>query len=210
MFTICQDFLYNIHISQYNMLILIWKILKFQTLIYVHNVTQWTFDSNANLTFISFLFYFTMLYWFCHTLTWIRHGCTWVPTPEPPFHLSPHILSGSSQCTSPKPPVSCFEPRLAIHFLHDSIHVSMPFSLTFTVSALFFPYIVNGLEENPASPIQLTQNASVTRCMGDFPHQSVLCHQLSVLQFTSHIGQSKHKRHRLRSWSHKMSFSFRF
>ena len=24
-------------------------------------------------------FYFTILYWFCHTSTWIRHGCTRVP-----------------------------------------------------------------------------------------------------------------------------------
>ena len=37
-------------------------------------------------------------------------------------------FDGSSQCTSPKHPVSCIKPRLAIHFLHDSIHVSMPFS----------------------------------------------------------------------------------
>ena len=29
--------------------------------------------------------YFTILYWFCHTLKWIRHGCTCVPHPEPPF-----------------------------------------------------------------------------------------------------------------------------
>ena len=28
--------------------------------------------------------YFTILYWFCHTSTWIRHGCTRVPNPEPP------------------------------------------------------------------------------------------------------------------------------
>ena len=34
----------------------------------------------------------------------------------------------SSQCTSPKHPVSCIEPRLAIRFLYDIIHVSMPFS----------------------------------------------------------------------------------
>ena len=47
-------------------------------------------------------------------------------TPLPP--LSPYHLSGSSQCTSPKHPVSCIEPRLAICFLHDSVHVSMPFS----------------------------------------------------------------------------------
>ena len=32
---------------------------------------------------------FTILYWFCHTLTWIHHGCTRVPHPEPPSHLSP-------------------------------------------------------------------------------------------------------------------------
>ena len=27
--------------------------------------------------------YFTILYWFCHTSTWICHGCTRVPHPEP-------------------------------------------------------------------------------------------------------------------------------
>ena len=32
---------------------------------------------------------------FCHTLTWISHGCTCVPHPEPPSHLPPHpILLG--------------------------------------------------------------------------------------------------------------------
>ena len=30
--------------------------------------------------------------------------------------------------SSPKHPVSCIKPRLAIHFLHDIMHVSMPFS----------------------------------------------------------------------------------
>ena len=34
--------------------------------------------------------------------------------------------SGSSQCTSPKHPVSCIESGLAIHFIYDIIHVSMP------------------------------------------------------------------------------------
>ena len=41
--------------------------------------------------------------------------------------ISPYHLSGSSQCTSPKHPVSCIEPGLVIHFLYDIIHVSMPF-----------------------------------------------------------------------------------
>ena len=81
------------------------------------------------LIFIFTLFYFTILYWFCHTLTWICHKCSWVPNPEPPSHFPPHIISlGHPTATSPKHPVSCIEPRLMIHFLHDSIHVSMPFS----------------------------------------------------------------------------------
>ena len=41
---------------------------------------------------------------------------------------TPHHPSGSSPFTSPKHPASCIEHRLAIRFLHDSIHVSMPFS----------------------------------------------------------------------------------
>ena len=49
---------------------------------------------------------------------------SWNPLPPP----SPYHPSGSSQCTSPKHPVSCIEPRLVIHFLYDIIHVSVPFS----------------------------------------------------------------------------------
>ena len=48
---------------------------------------------------------------------------SWTPFPLP----SPYHLSASSQCTSPKHPVSCIEPRLVISFLYI-IHVSMPFS----------------------------------------------------------------------------------
>ena len=29
---------------------------------------------------------------FCHTLTWISHGCTCVPHPEPTSHLPPHPI----------------------------------------------------------------------------------------------------------------------
>ena len=45
----------------------------------------------------------------------------------PPPPSSPYHPSGSSQCTSPKHPVSCTEPGLATRFIYD-IHVSMPFS----------------------------------------------------------------------------------
>ena len=46
------------------------------------------------------------------------------PLPAP----APYHPSGSSQCTSPKLPISCIEPGLAIRFLYDIIHVLMPFS----------------------------------------------------------------------------------
>ena len=50
------------------------------------------------------LFCFTILYWFCHTSTWIRHGYTWVPNPEPPSHLPPHIISLDHPC-APAPSI---------------------------------------------------------------------------------------------------------
>ena len=43
--------------------------------------------------FFFFFFNFTILYWFCHTLTWIHHRCAWVPNPETPSYLPPHINS---------------------------------------------------------------------------------------------------------------------
>ena len=49
---------------------------------------------------------------------------SWTLLPPP----SPYHPSGSSQCTSPKHPVSCIEPGLVTHFIYDIIHISMPFS----------------------------------------------------------------------------------
>ena len=42
--------------------------------------------------FHSFFFSFTILSGFCHTSTWIHHGCTHVPHPEVPSHLFPHTI----------------------------------------------------------------------------------------------------------------------
>ena len=95
---------------------------------------EWVTFSVFSLFFLIFiftLFCFTVLYWFCHTLTWIHHRCTWVPNPEPPSQHPSHIISlGHPSAPAPSIlyPVSCIETRLAICFLHDSIHVSMPFS----------------------------------------------------------------------------------
>ena len=79
-----------------------------------------------------FFFYFILLYRTVLVLPYIdmnppqvyMRSQTWTPLPPP----SPQHLSGSSPCTSPKHAVSCIRHRLEIRFLHDSIHVSMPFS----------------------------------------------------------------------------------
>ena len=84
------------------------------------------------LFFFNFYFYFILLYNTVLVLPYIdmnqsrvyMSSQSWTPLPHPiPYHLS-----GSSPCTSPKHPVCCIEHRLVIRFLHDSIHVSMPFS----------------------------------------------------------------------------------
>ena len=72
---------------------------------------------NAVCFFFFTLFYFTILYWFCHTLTWISHGCTWVPNPELPSHLPPHnIPLGHPGAPAPSMPY----PALDIDWWFDS------------------------------------------------------------------------------------------
>ena len=73
------------------------------TFSYLKSLYVW-FYLFFNLNFIFTLFYFTILYWFCHTLTWIHHGCTWVHNPEPPSHLPPHIISLDHPC-APAPSI---------------------------------------------------------------------------------------------------------
>ena len=47
---------------------------------------------------------------------------SWTLLPPP----SPYHPSGSSQCTSPKHPVSCIKRGLATHFIHDIINAILP------------------------------------------------------------------------------------
>ena len=61
-------------------------------------------------------------------LPYINMNLPRVYTCSPSWTPSQYHPSGSSQCTSPKHPVSCIEPGLAICFTYDNIHVSMPFS----------------------------------------------------------------------------------
>ena len=54
--------------------------------------TRWRHLEKLDLKDWFILFYFTVLCWFCHTSTWIHHGCTCIPHPEPPSHLPPHTI----------------------------------------------------------------------------------------------------------------------
>ena len=86
--------------------------------------------------FYFFNYYFTYYYFLLYNIVLVFpyinmhlppvYTCSpsWTPLPPP----SPYHPSGLSQCTSPKLPVSCIEPGLAIRFLYDIIHVLMPFS----------------------------------------------------------------------------------
>ena len=60
---------------------------------------------------------------FCHTLTWISHGVTCVPHPEPPSHFLPHPIPLGHRGAPAL--VSCIQPGLAICFTLDNIYVSM-------------------------------------------------------------------------------------
>ena len=90
------------------------------------------------LFFIYFYFFIFKLYNIVLVLPNIKmnppqvYMCSpsWTLLPPP----SPYHPSGSSQCTSPKHPVSFLEPGLATRFIHDIIHVSMPFSQIFPPS----------------------------------------------------------------------------
>ena len=66
---------------------------NFLQFIVIH--TLWIALQNNTLFFnfliIITIFYFTILYWFCHTSTCICH-CTRVPHPEPPSHLPLHTI----------------------------------------------------------------------------------------------------------------------
>ena len=58
------------------------------------------YGKNETDVVLNFSFFFLYFYWrlitlqycsgFCHTLTWISHGCTCVPHPESPSHLLPN------------------------------------------------------------------------------------------------------------------------
>ena len=62
---------------------------------------------------------------FCHTLTWISHGFTCIPHPDPPSHLPLDPIPLALPSAQVWALVSCIQPGLVICFTLDNIHVSM-------------------------------------------------------------------------------------
>ena len=66
-----------------------------------------------------YLFYFTILYSFCHTLTWIRHRCTWfkkTSSCESHFNSTLKVKwSRSVMSDSLRPLVDCSLPGSSVH-----------------------------------------------------------------------------------------------
>ena len=85
----------------------------------------WDMTERLNWTELN---YFTILYWFCHTLTWIHHGCTCVPHLETPSHIPPHTIP-LGHPSIPALSILYHASNLDWRFIsHDNIHASMPFS----------------------------------------------------------------------------------
>ena len=101
----------------------------------LHSLTKQIIPNIYNKVAFLFLFYF-ISFTLQYCIGFAIHqrpsttGAHMFPILNPAPPPSPYHPSGSSQCTSPKLPVSCIEPGLAIHFLYDIIHVLMPFSQT--------------------------------------------------------------------------------
>ena len=95
------------------------------------------------IIFIYLFFYFTILYWFCHTSTCICHGCTHVPHPEPPSHLPPLTIplghpsarapsflypASNLDCHSPK----SFPPSLSHRVQKTVLYICVSFAVSHT------------------------------------------------------------------------------
>ena len=136
------------------------------SLIFSYNIP----DFFSSLLLALLLLFFFLLYNIVLVLPYINmnlprvYMCSQSWTPLPPS--SPYHPSGSSQCTSPKHPVSCIEPGLAIHFLHDIIHVSMPFSQII-----------------PPSPSPRVQKTVHLELRSSHSHSTLCCSVISLLLF---------------------------
>ena len=88
-----------------------------------------------NLSFIYVIYlHFTILYWFCHTSTWICHGYTRVPHPDPPSLLAPHLGRLSAPAPSILYPALNLDWRFISYMILCIFQCHSPNHLTLTLS----------------------------------------------------------------------------
>ena len=95
-------------------------------------------NKSGILAHLTYFFPFIFISWrlitlqycsgFCHTLTWISHGFTRIPHPDPPSHLPLRPIPLGLPSVPPRALVSCIQPGLVVCFTIDSTLVSMLFS----------------------------------------------------------------------------------
>ena len=120
-----------------------------------------------------FLLYFTLQYCIGFAIHWHESttGVYKLPILNPPPTSLPQHLSGSSPCTSPKHAAPCIRHRLAIQFLHDSIHVRMP------VSQIIPP---SPSSSESKDPFYTSVSLLMSRIQGHHYHLSKFCIYVSV------------------------------
>ena len=91
----------------------------------VYGCKSWTIKNTEHRRIDAFFFLFSG---FCHTLTWISHGFTCVPHPNPPYRLPLHPIPLGLSSVPALNIVSGIQPGLVICFTLDNIRVSMLFS----------------------------------------------------------------------------------
>ena len=146
------------------------------------------------------LFYFTILHWFCHTLTWIHHGCICIPKYEPPSHLPPHIISlGHHHVPAP----SMLYPASDIDWWFDSYMIANKLILfLFLQYSLVKSLSVKVKEESEKTGLKLNiQKGNITACS---PITSWQIDGEAIETVTDYfMGLQNHCRWWLQSWNYK-------
>ena len=87
--------------------------------------------------------YFTILYWFCHTSTWIHHRYTRVPYPEPSSLLPPRTIP-LGRLSAPAPSIQYHALNLDCLFISYMIfYMSFDYLLlTFNIVTILFLWTI--------------------------------------------------------------------
>ena len=114
---------------------------------------------------------------------------SWTPLPLP----SPHHPSGSSQCTSPKHPVLCIEPGLAIPFIYEIIHVSNLFSQ-------IIPPSLSPTESK--RPCETTKETQMYRTVFQFLFLVFVClfYQVRQIHYNNQLEKQASKHSQEKTW----------